>query len=134
MTVEIRLDHDLDVISNSLRMLPSWEDERWWQELSQITKWSLEYLEEKLEWITTVWRKASSNELEFAGDRAKYILMLFDNPALYAHLDAVQPTWHPPVPGGIGRRWVEEICAAAWRVIVATESGNEYSSNFSVST
>ena len=31
-----------------------------------------------------------------------------------------------------GRRWSEGICAAAWRVLVATEPDNVYSHNFSV--
>ena len=69
---------------------------------------------------------------QVAGDRAKYVLMFFDNPALYEHLDAVAGTWGPQVPGGVGRRWSEGICAAAWRVLVATEPDNVYSHNFSV--
>src|SRR5947209_8372285 len=56
--------------------------------------------------------------------------MFFDNPALYEHLDAVAGTWHPQVPGAVGRRWSEGICAAAWRVLVATEPDNVYSHNF----
>jgi hypothetical protein len=59
--------------------------------------------------------------------------MFFDNPALHEHLEAVQSGWLWPVAGRVGRRWVEEICAAAWRVIVATEPDNVDSNNFSVS-
>ena len=47
---------------------------------------------EKLAWITTVWRETGMGERELAGDRAKYVLMFFDNPALYEHLDAVAGT------------------------------------------
>jgi hypothetical protein len=133
MTAESQLDHDLEIISNSLRMLPSWQHDDWWPQFSRKTGHSLAYLNKKIAWITTGWQKASSHRFEFAGDRATYVLMFFDNPALYEHLDAVQPTWEPPVAGGVGRRWVEEICAAAWRVIVATEPDNVNSNNFSVS-
>ena len=132
MTAESRLDHDQEIISNSLLMLPRWENHDWWVQFSRMSGHSMAYLQEKLAWITRVWQEASSDGLEWAGDRAKYVLFLFDNPALHTQLDAVQPTWNPPVAGDIGRRWSEEICAAAWRVIVATEPDNGYSNNFSV--
>lgn len=132
MTAESQLDHDLKIISNSLLMLPSWQQDDWWLQFSRTSGRSLAYLKEKMAWITRIWQEASSDRLEWARDRAKYVLMFFDNPALYEHLDAVQPTWEPPVAGGIGRRWAEEICAAAWRIIVATEPDNVDSNNFSV--
>ena len=132
MTAESHLEHDLEIISNSLLMLPSWQHADWWQQFSRTSGRSMQYLHEKMAWITRVWQQASSDRFDWAGDRAKYVLVFFDNPALYEHLDAVQPTWDPPVAGSIGRRWAEEICAAAWRVIVATEPDNVYSNNFSI--
>lgn len=42
------------------------------------------------------------------------------------------PTFNPLIPGTIGRRWAETLCAAAWRVLVATEPDNHYSHDFSV--
>jgi hypothetical protein len=83
-------------------------------------------------WITIYWRKVGQGDRQVAGDRAKYVLMFFDNPVLYEHLDAVAGTWDPPVSGAVGRRWSEGICAAAWRVLVATEPDNVYSHNFAV--
>jgi hypothetical protein len=41
MTAESQLDHDLGVISNSLRMLPSWQDGDWWQQFSPRTDGAL---------------------------------------------------------------------------------------------
>lgn len=58
------------------------------------------------------------------------MLILFDNPVLYEHLNAVQATWNPAAPGGIGRRWSQAVCAAAWRVLVAEEPGNVNGNNF----
>jgi hypothetical protein len=60
------------------------------------------------------------------------VLFLFDNPRLHEHLDAVQSTWSPQVPGGIGRRWTEALCAAAWRIIVCEEDNNTDSNNFTL--
>jgi hypothetical protein len=130
----VNIDDDLEFISNSLRMLPrwDWDEGGWWPQFGELAGFSEDYLTEKMAWITTYWRKAGVRDRQVAGDRAKYVLMFFDNPALYEHLDAVAGTWDPQVPGGVGRRWSEGICAAAWRVLVATEPDNVYSHNFSV--
>jgi hypothetical protein len=133
MTAESQLDHDLEIISNSLRMLPPWQDCEWWRQFSQETGQTLEYLKKKLAWITTGWQAASSDKFDFADDRAIYVIKFFDNPALYEHLDAVQPGLGEHAVGRVGRRWVEEICAAAWRLIAALEPYNGNSNNFSVS-
>jgi hypothetical protein len=132
MHTERDLESEMKFISNSLHMLPPWREREWWMDFSRISDHSLGYLQEKLFWITQGWREADGGENFWAGDRAKYVLVFFDNPDLHGHLDAVQPTWNPPHRGGTGRRWAEEICAAAWRVVVATEPSNVYSNNFSV--
>ena len=130
----VSIDDDVEFISNSLRMLPpwDWDEGGWWPKFGELAQFSEDYLTEKLAWITTVWQRAGMGERESAGDRATYVLKFFDNPALYEHLDAVAGTWDPQVPGGVGRRWSEGICAAAWRVLVATEPDNVYSHNFTV--
>jgi hypothetical protein len=128
------LEQDLEFITNSLRMLPSWENEEdWWRRFSEITDYSLEYLTEKLAWITRYWRQGGAREPDFASDRAQYVLMFFDNPALYEHLDEVAE-WSRArnLRGRVGRRWSEELCAAAWRVLIAEEPNNPDSHNFSV--
>ena len=62
----------------------------WWCKFSEITDYSLAYLAEKLAWITHYWRLAGDSDgRTFAGDRAEYVLMFFDNPAHYDHLDSV---------------------------------------------
>lgn len=133
---QVSIDQDLEFISNSLRMLPPWRWDKgtWWPQFAEQTGFSGDYLTEKLEWITLGWQQASLDEHEWAGDRAKYVLMFFDNPKLYELLDAVAGTWHPQVSGMVGRRWSEGICAAAWRVVVATEPDNPYSNNFTVTS
>ncbi len=135
MSVSRDVDQDLEFITNSLLMLPSWEHEKdWWRKFSEITDYSLEYLAEKLAWITHYWRQAGDPDgSTFAGDRAKYVLMFFDNPALYEHLDSVAE-WARArtLRGRAGRRWSEEICAAAWRIVVAEEPNNPDSNNFSM--
>jgi hypothetical protein len=128
----VNIDDDVEFISNSLRMLPpwDWDEGSWWPQFGELAGFSKDYLTEKMAWITTVWREADLGERELAGDRTKYVLMSFDNPALYDHLDAVAGTWGPQVPGAVGRRWSEGISAAAWRVLVATEPDNVYRHNF----
>jgi len=89
----VNIDDDLEFISNSLRMLPPWDwDEGGWWPQFELAGRSKAYLTERLAWITTVWRETGMGERELAGDRAKYVLMFFDNPALYEHLDAVAGT------------------------------------------
>jgi hypothetical protein len=89
----------------------------------------MQYLKEKLGYITSSWGAPDGHDIS---ERAKYVLMIFDNPALHEHLDAVQGTWNPQVPGAIGRRWAEALCAAAWRLLVHVEQDNLYSNNFTL--
>jgi hypothetical protein len=85
-------------------MLPPWrwDEGTWWLQFAQQTGFSGSYLTEKLEWITRGWQEASQDKHEWAGNRAIYVLMFFDNPKLYELLDAVVGTWHPQVPGKVG--------------------------------
>lgn len=131
------LDEDVKIMLNSMRMLPPWTpDDEWWDELSKLTGsgehegFSQEYLEEKLAFIIS--EPDPRRPRGAWAERAKYVLMFFDNPRLHPHLDAVQGTWNPQVPGGIGRRWSETLCAAAWRIIVHEDSTSPYSNRFTV--
>jgi len=90
---------------------------------------SMQYLKEKLGCVTSGWGEPGNHQIS---ERAKYVLMIFDNPALHEHLDAVQGTWNPQVPGAIGRRWADALCAAAWRLLVHTERDNLYGNNFTL--
>ena len=58
--------------------------------------------------------------------------MFFDNPALYGTWTRWPVRGIHRIPGGVGRRWSEGICAAVWRVLVPTEPDNVYSHNFAV--
>lgn len=49
----VELDHEF--ITNSLLMLPPWERSDWWGQFSEISRLSMEYLSEKLAWITVHW-------------------------------------------------------------------------------
>ncbi len=128
MRVDIR--HDLEIISNSIRLLPQWDwgdvySEAalvgWWSRFGELSGNSREYLFSKL---TGIMEELDPMDRRRAGRACMYILLFFDIPALYEHLDAVAGTWSPEVPGRVGRRWSETICAAAWRVFVATEPDN----------
>jgi hypothetical protein len=145
------IDPDLEIIANSLRMLPPWDwddgEHSWWARYAElcgeattghrVEAYSRRYLGEKLSWVATARPEhggpGCANQWE-AHERAKYVLMFFDidHPAMHAHLDAVTPTFDPLIPGTIGRRWAHTPCTAAWRVIVATEPANHYSHNFAV--
>jgi len=117
---------DIEFITNSLRMLPAWDNREWWAEFSMKTKYSLTYLAEKLSGLTDDdWGKANR-----PCRAAAYLLMFFDNPAVYEHLDSVAPTWDTRDPGRIGQRWSQQLCAAAWRILVADEENNYYSNKF----
>ena len=144
------IDPDLEIIANSLRMLPTWDwddgDGSWWARYLQLCgEAARDHRAES--YSETISAKnspgsppLSQNAAALAPDMweahecAKYVLMFFDinHPAMYEHLDAVTPTFNAVIPGTIGRRSAETICAAAWRVIVATEPNNHYSHNFSV--
>ncbi|GAA4536531.1 hypothetical protein [Amycolatopsis samaneae] len=131
------LDEDIMIVQNSARMLPPWTpDNQWWLEFSRLTSsgnnegFSQEYLQEKLKFIIS--EPNPKRHRTMWTERAKYILMFFDNPRLHRHLDAVQGTWESQVPGGIGRRWSETLCAAAWRIIVHEEPTDPYSNHFTV--
>jgi hypothetical protein len=145
------IDPDLEIIANSLRMLPAWDwddgDRSWWARYTQLCGeaapdhrgegYSRTYLGEKLSWVATSKPEHGGpgcQNMQEAHERATYVLMFFDinHPAMHEHLDAVTPTFDPLIPGTIGRRWAETLCAAAWRVIVATEPDNIYSHNFAV--
>src|SRR5713101_5098444 len=80
------VEEDHELITNSLLMLPSWEQGGWWRQFSKISGHSREYLAEKLAFITVHWNH-DPTDLQ-GGERAKYVLFLLDNPALYEHLDA----------------------------------------------
>ena len=131
---------DLRIIINSMRMLPSWVAveameqpslERggaaWWSRFKEVDEsYSLRYLSEKLTVIMANLdpdRQAGRDDIHQA---CIYVLMFFDIPALYGHLDQVAATWIPVVPGSVGKRWSETICSAAWRVLVATEPDDPY--------
>ena len=58
--------------------------------------------------------------------------MFFDNPALHEHLDLIADHWETKVPGRIGRRWAETVCAAAWRVLLASEPRNRPDNHFTL--
>jgi hypothetical protein len=126
--VDIR--HDLEIVANSIRLLPKWDwgdiyskeaPDGWWSRFGELSGNSREYLFEKL---TAIIEELDSRDRYRAGQACIYILMFFDNPALYEHLDTVAGTWSPQIPGRAGKRWSETICAAAWRVFVATQPGN----------
>jgi len=125
---------DLRIIINSMRMLPPWVPaeavlsglERggapWWSRFKEVDEgFSLTYLKEKLAVIMEDLDPDSQAERRDIHDACIYVLMFFDIPALYEHLDQVATTWIPVVPGRVGMRWSETICSAAWRVLVATE-------------
>jgi hypothetical protein len=44
--------NDIELITNSRRMLPAWDNREWWLEFSAKTKYSLVYLAEKLSGLT----------------------------------------------------------------------------------
>jgi hypothetical protein len=119
---------DAEFIKSSVKMLPEWGNQRWWNQFIEISGWSREYLGEKLRWFTGDWPEDNTE----ACQGVPYVLMFFDNPDLYELLDDVAPTWQARHPGRVGRRWSEEVCAAAWRVLVAAEPDNIYSHNFAV--
>ena len=136
----VDITDDLDVIENSLRMLPAWsvddlrpEDQpinigppgqpryvyfdpgTWWERFAELSGDSHRYLHEKLAGIMPELRAGQPSA-------AAYLLMFFDNPAVHEHLDVVAGHWETKVPGRIGQRWAETLCAAAWRVLLASES------------
>lgn len=118
---------DLEFISNSLRMLPTW-DSAWWDEFIELTGQSRNYLAEKLGMLTRAWPD-DAGQIAY---RVPYVLIFFDNPALYEHFDGVTANWDTRIPGRIGQRWSQQLCAAAWRVLVAAEPRNPYSHKFQV--
>jgi hypothetical protein len=109
---------DLTTIARSLRMLPPWEDERWWSRWKQVNDaFSRPYLYEKLSLAADVLHPRSPRS-DLIHSASQYVLFFFDIPELYEHLDAVAE-WEPQ-PGRAGQRWSETICAAAWRVLIAS--------------
>ena len=122
---------DLRIIIDSMRMLPPWVSSPgrggadWWSHFKEVDEsYSLVYLKEKLRWIMENLDPNRQAERGHINDACVYVLMFFDTPALYEHLDQVVIGWHTVIPGGVGKRWSETICSAAWRVLVATESDN----------
>jgi hypothetical protein len=131
------LEEDVEFVAASLEMLPPWQSQQeWWARFSELThhsdgqnSLSMEYLMEKLSVITGDWGKVDRHDIR---RRAEYVLLFFDNPGLYEHLDAVQGNWEPQIPGATGRRWAESLCAAAWRLLVATSRDATYRRTFSI--
>jgi hypothetical protein len=94
----------------------------WWSRFEEVDgAYSLTYMEQKLTLIMEGLDPDSQAERRHIHEACIYVLMFFDIPALYEHLDQVGTTWIPVVPGRTGMRWSETICSAAWRVLVATE-------------
>lgn len=150
----VDITDDLDVIENSLRMLPAWsvddlrpEDQpmnvgppgqpfylyldpgKWWERLAELSGYGRRYLQEKLGAIMIALR---SGKLGTVSSAAEYLLMFFDNPALHEHLNLVADHWETKVPGRIGQRWAETLCTAAWRVLLASESRNRPDYHFTL--
>jgi hypothetical protein len=145
---------DLDVIEGSLRMLPAWsvddlrpEDQpinvgppgqpdylyfdpgKWWDQFADLSGYSRRYLLEKLSGIMIELR---SDKPTTASNAAAYLLMFFDNPRLHKLLDLVAGHWETKVAGRIGQRWAETLCAAAWRVLLASEPQNRPNYHFTL--
>lgn len=123
---------DIELIANSLQKLPGWHwdhDDDWWPRFAELTGFSRRYLAEKLAGLTSVW---DLTDRPTACEACRYVLMFFDNSALYELLDLTESTWERPVSGRLGQRWSETICSAAWRVIVATQPEDRHSDAFSV--
>jgi len=145
---------DLDVIENSLRMLPAWsvddlqpEDQpinlgppeqpvhlhfdpgTWWERFAELSGHGRRYLLEKLSGIMIELR--SGEPLTVAG-AAEYLLMFFDDPRLHELLDLVASHWETKVAGRIGQRWAETLCVAAWRVLLASEPQNRPDYHFTL--
>jgi hypothetical protein len=121
---------DLEIIINSMHMLPPWVPPQgvgrggaaWWSRFQEVKDgFSLQYLAEKLTLIMEDLDPDTQAERHLIHEACIYVLMFFDIPSLYEHLDKVANIWTPVVPGRAGRRWSETICSAAWRVLVATE-------------
>lgn len=148
------ITEDLDVIENSLRVLPArsvddmepgdqpinlgtpgkplylYRDPgEWWAQFAELSGYDLGYLRRKLAGIMIELRSGSPRNV---ADAAAYLLMFFDNPALYEHLDVVADHWETKVAGGIGQRWAKTICTAAWRVWLASEADNRPDSHFTL--
>lgn len=130
---------DLRIIINSMRMLPPWVPgevlipslERggaaWWSRFEEVYEsYSLTYLKEKLTVIMETLDPDRQAERPDIHEACIYVLMFFDIPALYEHLDQVATTWIPVVQGSVGKRWSETTCSAAWRVLVATEPDDRH--------
>jgi hypothetical protein len=118
---------DAEFIQKSLRMLPPWDWRDWWDEFCRISGSDRVYLDEKLSILLDDW-----SDYAGAWSRAPYVLMFFDNPALYEHLDAVAGSWESPIPGRAGQRWSQQICQAAWRALVADDHHSPYHHNFQI--
>jgi hypothetical protein len=98
---------------------------KWWELSAALTGYDRRYLLQKLGGIMPELR---SGNPALVASAAEYLLMFFDNPALYEHLDRVADNMKTKVPGRTGQRWSETLCAAAWRVFLdsASQSRPDY--------
>lgn len=121
------IQDDLAIIANSIRLLPPWDEKDWWGRWEALESgFSLGYLAEKL-WLITDTLHPGTEDDEYAIHKAcMYVLVFFDNPPLYEHLDDVVCGMDPATPGQAGKRWSEAISEASWRIILATADSRPF--------
>lgn len=121
------IQDDLAVIANSIRLLPPWDEKDWWARWQEIDSgFDRQYLALKLYRVVDTLYPGTKDSPGEIHDACEYLLLFFDIPQLYEHLDDVVRGMGPRLRGQEGKRWSEAICAAAWRILLATADSRPY--------
>jgi hypothetical protein len=119
MTYDMR--DDLQIIANSLKLLPAWEVEVFWARWRDLDqRFCGSYFAAKMWLIVDTLHPGTKGDRRDIHNACRYLLWFFDHPQLHGHLDDIAGFGDAPRLGQFGRRWAETICETAWRVLLDT--------------
>jgi hypothetical protein len=114
------IQDDLAIIANSLKLLPRWSYREYWEHWEQIYEsFAGFYFASKMWLVVDTLHPGTKDDRHQIHEACRYLLWFFDRPELADHIDELAG-FAGGTAGHFGRRWIETICAAAWRVLLDT--------------